>query len=79
MVFDERQKHLLVELKNNPIWQSILKKLNTYQKTPRYQPGKKDIESKIQVSDWKYYSGRLDERESTLTLLGLPNLEKTDE
>lgn len=74
-MFDERQRHLLAELKNNPVWGSILKKINTYQETPRYQPGKE----KIQVSDWTYYSGKLDERESILTLLGLPNLEKSDE
>lgn len=66
--FDERERAYLKTLQDNPIWASILKKMETFSKTPRYKRG---VDEDIQVSNWKYESGRLDERETILSLLRL--------
>ena len=76
-LFEEHERTYLMSLQDNPIWISILKKISSFSRMPRYQSGKDDT---AQVSAWKYESGRLDERESIVSLLLLSdnkvNLEK---
>lgn len=70
MFFADNERQLLKSLKTNPVWESILNKISQFSSTPRYRPDK----TEKQVSDWMYQSGRLDERESIISLLRLLNV-----
>lgn len=78
---NEREVALLTQLGENPVWVSILDKMESFTRVERYDPSsQKPIEN--QTSDWVYTSGKLDEREIMLGLLRLSkvkkNLEKTE-
>ena len=64
-LFNAQQKAYLREIKDNPMFLSILQTISTYTATPRFRPG----EETTQVSNWKYVSGILQERESVINLL----------
>ena len=76
-LFSDPERVFLRNLQDSPIWVSIMKKISGFSRVPRYQSGKDDT---AQESGWKYESGRLDERESIVSLLMLSenkiNLEK---
>lgn len=67
-MLDEKERAFLLGIQDNPLWRSILKKMSEFSTTPRYQ---KSLSDDKQVQNWIYMSGRLDERESLISLLSL--------
>jgi len=68
MLLDENERAYLLTLQDSPYWKSIIQKISTFSKIPRYRF---DKDEKKQITDWMYQSGRLDERESIVSLLTL--------